>query len=610
MPLNELDLFGTSEPLADRRLLSAGTLTAVLEAGQLRDIRWRGVEVVRGIAYLVRDAAWGTLPVRISELDLHSEQSRFGVSYTGHLDGPAGRLGYRAKIEGSDEGVLSFEVTATAETDVETNRIGFVLLHPDHAAGRPLQIGHGDGSSEATTFPSRISADQPAFDIISLEHEPAQGVTARVEFEGGIWEMEDQRNWSDASFKTYVRPLAWPRPYMVPRGTTEIQRVTLHLSGRPEARGTPGRVAPSAARDRVPPLHLRLAEGHPVPESLPLPRLAKGLVLRIRPGEPDLRRLDAAVALAERERMSLAVEAVFPQKDPEGETAACLAALEGRPVSALLVTAERDLRTRPSGQVPAGEAPLEATLAALRRGFSGRVGTGTPAFFTEFNRNPPPPADFAFFGINPIVHAADDLSVMETLQTHAAIMESAAQLLPGVGFWPGPLAIAPTVNPYGPGLAETDGLSRTSLAVSDPRHGALFGAAHLLAAVAGVLPWAEAVVPLHASGPTGIVDSEGSPYPLAFVHAELGQAEGAALVPAPSAPAVAGLAWEREGRGTVLLANTGVEDVEIPLPAKVDAIHVLAPGSRGWEAWEGEGASLRIGSYRTVRLTERAQEDR
>ncbi len=30
--------------------------------------------------------------------------------------------------------------------------------------------------------------------------------------------MEDHRNWSDASFKTYVRPLALPWPYTLQRG--------------------------------------------------------------------------------------------------------------------------------------------------------------------------------------------------------------------------------------------------------------------------------------------------------------------------------------------------------------------------------------------------------
>ena len=36
--------------------------------------------------------------------------------------------------------------------------------------------------------------------------------------EGDAFEMEDQRNWADASFKTYVRPLSKPRPYVIAKG--------------------------------------------------------------------------------------------------------------------------------------------------------------------------------------------------------------------------------------------------------------------------------------------------------------------------------------------------------------------------------------------------------
>ncbi len=33
-----------------------------------------------------------------------------------------------------------------------------------------------------------------------------------VEFDGGLFEMEDQRNWTDNTFKSYTPPLSDPRP--------------------------------------------------------------------------------------------------------------------------------------------------------------------------------------------------------------------------------------------------------------------------------------------------------------------------------------------------------------------------------------------------------------
>src|SRR5215210_1152295 len=54
-------------------------------------------------------------------------------------------------------------------------------------------------------------------------------VTCRME--GDVFEMEDQRNWMDASYKTYVRPLALPWPYTIPKGERSSQSVTLTLRG-------------------------------------------------------------------------------------------------------------------------------------------------------------------------------------------------------------------------------------------------------------------------------------------------------------------------------------------------------------------------------------------
>lgn len=592
-----LDVFGTEEPPPERRLLRAGPLTAVLEAGQLRDLRWHGAEALRGIAWLLRDAGWGTAALDLSNLWIEEAPDHFAVRYRLSHDGPIGALDAGAEIEGRADGTLRFAVRAAARRALTTNRLGFVVLHPDHAAGLPLAVGHSDGTTERTRFPGRIMADQPAFDILSLEHAPAPGVTARVAFEGGVWEMEDQRNWADASFKTYVRPLALPRPYVVPAGTTDAQAVTLTLMGEPRATAAaPIQAAPPTAA--VPPLWLRLAEGHPLPEAPPLPGLAHGLIARLRVGRPDP--LAEAASFARRHGLALAVEAVFPQRNPEAEARAALAALAGLPVEALLATAERDLRTRPSGRDPEGEAPLAATLAALRRhGWTARLGAGTPAFFTEFNRNPPPPADLAFFGGCSIVHAADDVSVMETVGVLPALLASAQALVPDVPLWPGPLALAPTVAPYSDGLPPGDGTRRLCMAERDPRHGALFGAAHLVGVLAACAGRAEAAAPLLLNGPSGLADAGSGPRPLAFVHAEVAAARGAPLRAATLERGLASLGWERAGRITTLVANLGDAPADVPVPPEA-RLDLLAPGRGGWRPAGPEGP---LPPYATARWT-------
>ncbi|HCK09781.1 MAG TPA: hypothetical protein DHW45_07880, partial [Candidatus Latescibacteria bacterium] len=65
-------------------------------------------------------------------------------------------------------------------------------------------------------------------------HEVVAGVTAEVRFEGDVFEMEDQRNWTDASYKTYCTPLANPYPVDVAAGTKIRQSVTISVSSWPD----------------------------------------------------------------------------------------------------------------------------------------------------------------------------------------------------------------------------------------------------------------------------------------------------------------------------------------------------------------------------------------
>src|SRR5262249_27971039 len=60
------------------------------------------------------------------------------------------------------------------------------------------------------------------------------GATVQLEFAGDEFEMEDQRNWSDASFKTYCTPQSRPKPVTVQPGDKVQQSVKFTI--KPPAR--------------------------------------------------------------------------------------------------------------------------------------------------------------------------------------------------------------------------------------------------------------------------------------------------------------------------------------------------------------------------------------
>ena len=63
-----IKLFGTSVPEAKSRRLTAGPLSVELDNGALRYVRLGEVEVLRAIAFLVRDENWGTYAPSIDKL--------------------------------------------------------------------------------------------------------------------------------------------------------------------------------------------------------------------------------------------------------------------------------------------------------------------------------------------------------------------------------------------------------------------------------------------------------------------------------------------------------------------------------------------------------------
>jgi D-apionolactonase len=231
-PASLIELFGTAQPQPVRRTLRAGSLSAVLEEGNLRDIRFGGVGVLWAINYLARDTSWGTYAASISGLEIVEEGDRFSVMYRASCAGPEGRLEYCMRISGGADGTLTLQAEGVAITDFPTNRVGLVLLHPAELPGQALRIDHRDGTTTDTSFPDLIDPNPPALDIAAMTHHPAPGLTAQVAITGDAFEMEDQRNWADASFKTFVRPLSRPRPYVIPKGTTESQSIRLGLLAR------------------------------------------------------------------------------------------------------------------------------------------------------------------------------------------------------------------------------------------------------------------------------------------------------------------------------------------------------------------------------------------
>ena len=152
------------------------------------------------------------------------------------MDGAA-RVATEVEIDAG--GMLKARFRLDALRALETNRAGFTLLHPLRGvAGQDGEVVRPDGSCAAMTFPEAIAPAQPVRDIAGLRH-AVRGVRVEIAMEGEVFEMEDQRNWSDASYKTYCRPLALPTPLRLGPGDVIEQTVRMSVSGQPHPAPSP-----------------------------------------------------------------------------------------------------------------------------------------------------------------------------------------------------------------------------------------------------------------------------------------------------------------------------------------------------------------------------------
>ena len=219
--------------------------------GFLRRVKSSGVEVIRAIYGTVRDKNWDTIEPRLEIERIEQGDDSFSLHFTAHHENEPISFSWKGTIEGRG-GVLDFTFDGLAKKSFLRNRIGICVLHPIvECAGKPCRVRHSDGAWKEQSFPRFISPHQPLKDIRALSWSPSDRVQANIELEGEVFEMEDQRNWTDASFKTYSTPLDLPFPVEVSAGEQIRQRFVLSLAVEHGAISAPEEPTPRSSSQRV-----------------------------------------------------------------------------------------------------------------------------------------------------------------------------------------------------------------------------------------------------------------------------------------------------------------------------------------------------------------------
>ncbi len=444
-------------PLGEPIRLRAGRLEAEFLDGTLYGVSVDGFEIVQQVYVALRDPNWNTIPYQLDLLEVKRSAQAFTLDFKAwHRRGEIA-FAWRGRLTGGEDSRICFEMHGEALADFERNRIGFCCLHPQALAGESCELTHADGTVEASRFPELVAPHQPLLNLAAIRH-PVPGGTALIEFTGDVFETEDQRNWTDASFKTYCTPLALPFPVKVAAGERVDQTVT--ISFRPAA------AAPVAVRKQEGAVRL-----FPAPEVCRLPRFGIGLGVE----EADAEAGEALRALSPA-FVRLEVDAEGPRfASLVREALAKAARLGVSPRLALRIgqdLPEEELKAGAKALIESATLPEAVTLLLPLATLGNRarlkelldifaeapgLGAGCDSNFAELNRNRPDPHGLKHvaFAANPQVHLFDNRSIMENLPGIAAALASAGVLAAGREVALEPLTLRPIRNPAATRREET-----------------------------------------------------------------------------------------------------------------------------------------------------------
>ena len=166
-PPAPIALCGTEQPDVVGRTLTAGPTSVEFDNGQLRYLKVNGIEVLRAVAFLVRDENWGTYVPALSNLKVEQRADGFSVSYQAVCKRGSQEIAYDATIEGRADGSLEFRPALRHRRRISSPRAlaSSCCIRSKAWSAMRVEVEHVDGKVEKSKFPARVNPIQPFLHI-------------------------------------------------------------------------------------------------------------------------------------------------------------------------------------------------------------------------------------------------------------------------------------------------------------------------------------------------------------------------------------------------------------------------------------------------------------
>ena len=442
-----------------------------------RNISFQKFQILKMISFLVRDKNWNNYDPKILN---YEENFDVSLKYIFDLEYGFDEIFKTRNIILFSENSITLSSVGEFLTNFWTNRIGFNLLIPlENHVGSNISLTKQYGEIEKKKFPNLIKPDQPFFKFKNLSYTLGNSLLVNINFEGVLFEMEDQRNWGDASYKIYSGSLLDPFPYMEKKGSHFSQIIKIDVANKKERSFPSNKVTllDDSISYKFPEIGIKI-------DSLNFPK------------ENLINNFDYYYYLIDftkyfintkvkSEKNIFLVALVDHNNEPEEELTKIDIFINANNINLdkILICPKIYLNSfQPAGEWPKVPELNEYYKIAKKMFSNSQIVSGMVTNFTELNRKRPKIFyDLVSFSFTPIVHDSSDFGVLNTPETIPYIFKTLKNFSNGTNVHIGPIGIGMYFNPYGENLINNKKKIRLEMANSDPRHDELFSLTWTLA---------------------------------------------------------------------------------------------------------------------------------
>lgn len=203
-------------------------------------VRCGAHEILRRIFITVRDCHWREIvPIHWDSQICESQRTAYlSARHRSEL----ADFEWHGSLQVSDDlCAIRFAFEGRVLRDMEVCRLGLIVLHPVDSLIDARLTAKGPQGDQHLTVAAHIHPQPIINGIPGAMTEPFSELTIKrddvgtldLRFGGELFEFEDQRNWGDASFKTYCTPLRLGFPRAVKAGTSVAQSVDVRFQPAP-----------------------------------------------------------------------------------------------------------------------------------------------------------------------------------------------------------------------------------------------------------------------------------------------------------------------------------------------------------------------------------------